>query len=95
VGGQEDGGAVFVAQPPYMPPDLVLADETDADPDDPPPGSSPPSSSPSPARCRRTSCGGAWAGQSLDALLPHVRSAADRAFDLIESGVGDYAVKEG
>jgi hypothetical protein len=35
------------------------------------------------------------AGQSLDVLLPHVRSAADRAFDLIESGVGDYAVKEG
>jgi hypothetical protein len=33
------------------------------------------------------------AGESLEMVLPPVRAAADRAFDLVESGVGDYAVK--
>jgi AcrR family transcriptional regulator len=72
----------------------VLADETGADPDDPTP------------RLvaaqlvalvravtddylrRRT------AGESLDAVIPPMRAAAERAFDLLETGVGAYAVKQ-
>jgi hypothetical protein len=34
------------------------------------------------------------AGESLEAIFPLVRAAAARAFDLLESGVGDYAVKQ-
>jgi hypothetical protein len=33
------------------------------------------------------------AGESLEMIIPPVRAAADRAFDLLESGVGRYAVR--
>jgi AcrR family transcriptional regulator len=71
----------------------VLAEETDADPDDPTPrivaaqlvGLTRAISA---EYLRRR-----MAGESLEAVLPPIRAAARRAFDLIEHGVGDYAVK--
>jgi AcrR family transcriptional regulator len=71
----------------------VLAEETDADPDDPLPrlvaaqlvaliGTV------SAEFLRRR-----MAGESVEAILPAVRACAERAFDLVESGVGPYAVK--
>jgi AcrR family transcriptional regulator len=72
----------------------VLADETDADPDDPTPRLV---AAQLVALTRAVSeefLRRRLAGQSLDTVIPPVRVAADRAFDLIESGVGDYAVKD-
>jgi AcrR family transcriptional regulator len=34
------------------------------------------------------------AGESNEVIIPPIRAAADRAFDLLESGVGRYAVRE-
>lgn len=71
----------------------VLADETDADPDDPTPRFV---AAQLVALTRAVS--GEFlrrrlAGEPLDALIPPTRQAADRAFDMLESGVGAYAVK--
>jgi AcrR family transcriptional regulator len=73
----------------------VLADETDADPDDPTPRLV---AAQLVALTRTVSedfLRRRLAGQGLEVLIPHVRAAADRAFDLVESGAGDYAVKAG
>jgi AcrR family transcriptional regulator len=68
----------------------VLADQTDADPDDPTPRfvaaqvvALTQALSGEYLRRRR-------AGESHAAILPAVRAAADQAFDLLESGIGDY-----
>jgi transcriptional regulator MftR-like protein len=71
----------------------VLAEETDADPDDPTPRLVAAQMSElirtvSDEYLRRR-----LAGESLEAVIPPVRAAADRAFELLESGIGDYAVK--
>lgn len=72
----------------------VLADETDADPDDP----TPRLVAAQLVAVIKVASGEYLrrrvAGESVDASLPHVRAAADRAFDLVESGAGDYAVKD-
>ncbi|HZE32891.1 MAG TPA: TetR family transcriptional regulator, partial [Actinoallomurus sp.] len=72
----------------------VLAEETDADPDDPTPRLV---AAQLVAVTRAVS--GEFlrrrvAGESLETVLPPVRAAADRAFDLVESGVGAYAVAQ-
>ena len=71
----------------------VLAEETGADPDDPTPRLV---AAQLVAVTRAVS--GEFlrrrlAGESLETVLSPVRAAAGRAFDLLESGVGDYAVK--
>jgi AcrR family transcriptional regulator len=71
----------------------VLAEETDADPDDPTPRLV---AAQLVALTRVVSedfLRRRLAGQSLDTVIPLVRAAADRAFDLIVSGVGEYAVR--
>jgi AcrR family transcriptional regulator len=72
----------------------VLAEETDADPDDP----TPRFVAAQLVALTRVVSGEflrrRLAGQSLETALPPVRAAADRGFGLIESGVGDYAVKD-
>jgi AcrR family transcriptional regulator len=72
----------------------VLADETDADPDDP----TPRFVAAQLVALTRTVTGEylrrRLAGESLEAILPQLRVAADRAFDLLENGIGAYAVKE-
>ncbi|HEY0542813.1 MAG TPA: TetR/AcrR family transcriptional regulator [Actinoallomurus sp.] len=73
----------------------VLSDETDADPDDPTPRLV---AAQLVALTRTVSSEflrRRLAGESLEAIFPLVRAAAVRAFDLLESGVGDYAVKQG
>jgi AcrR family transcriptional regulator len=72
----------------------VLAEETDADPDDPTPRLI---AAQLVALTRTVSAEflrRRLAGQSLETVIPPVRAAADQAFDLIESGAGDYAVKD-
>jgi AcrR family transcriptional regulator len=72
----------------------VLADEIDADPDDPTPRLV---AAQLVALTRTVSeefLRRRLAGESLEAVVPAVRAAADRAFDLLESGVGDYAAKD-
>ncbi len=71
----------------------ILADETDADPDDPTPRMVAAQlvaviKVASGEYLRRRT-----AGESVETVLPYVRAAADRAFDLVESGAGDYAVR--
>lgn len=71
----------------------VLADETDADPEDPTPRLV---AAQLVALTRTVSdefLRRRLAGQSLEAVIPRTRAAADRAFDLLVSGVGEYAVK--
>jgi AcrR family transcriptional regulator len=71
----------------------VLADETGADPDDPTPRLV---AAQLVALTRAVSeefLRRRLAGESLEVAIPPVRAAADRAFDLLKSGVGDYAVK--
>jgi AcrR family transcriptional regulator len=71
----------------------VLADETGADPDDPMPRLVAAQLN---AVIRTVSAEflrRRLAGESLEAILPSVRAAADRGFDLVESGAGAYAVK--
>jgi AcrR family transcriptional regulator len=72
----------------------VLSDETDADPDDP---TARLVAAQLVALTRAVSSEflrRRLAGESLEAIFPLVRAAAARAFDLLESGVGDYAVKQ-
>jgi hypothetical protein len=72
----------------------VLAEETDAGPDDPTPRLV---AAQLVALTRTVSAEflrRRLAGQSLETVIPPVRAAADQAFDLIESGVGAYAVKD-
>jgi AcrR family transcriptional regulator len=70
----------------------VLAEETDADPDDP----APRLVAAQLVALTRVISGEflrrRLAGESLETVLPPVRAAADRGFDLVESGVGAYAV---
>jgi hypothetical protein len=71
----------------------VLADETDADPDDPTPRLV---AAQMVALIRTVTdeyLRRRLAGESLEAAIPPVRAAADRAFALLESGTGAYAVK--
>ncbi len=71
----------------------VLAEETGADPDDPTPRLV---AAQMVALIRTVSeeyLRRRLAGESLEAVLPPVRAAAERAFALLESGAGDYAVK--
>jgi AcrR family transcriptional regulator len=72
----------------------VLAEETDADPDDPTPRLV---AAQMAALTRAVSAEflrRRLAGESLEAILPATRAAAERAFQLLESGVGAYAVKK-
>ena len=71
----------------------VLADETDADPDDPTPRLV---AAQLVALVRAVSddfLRRRMAGESLESVIPAVRTAVDRAFDLLESGIGAYAVR--
>jgi AcrR family transcriptional regulator len=71
----------------------VLADETDADPDDPTPRLV---AAQLVALVRAVSdeyLRRRLAGESLETAVPPVRATAERAFDLLEAGVGDYARK--
>ena len=72
----------------------VLAEETDADPDD-----ATPRIVASQLVAVTTAVSAEFlrrrlAGEPLDVVMPHVRAAAHRAFELLESGVGGYATKE-
>lgn len=70
----------------------VLADETDADPDDPTPRLI---AAQVVALMRAVSneyLRRRTAGEAHEAILPQVRAAADRAFELLRSGIGDYPV---
>lgn len=71
----------------------VLAEETDAGPDDPTPRLV---AAQMVALIRTVSdeyLRRRMAGESLEAVIPPVRAAADRAFELLEHGAGAYAVK--
>jgi AcrR family transcriptional regulator len=72
----------------------VLADETDADPDNPTPCLIAAqlvalTRAVSMEYLRRRLAGG-----SVEVIMAPVREAADRAFDLLESGIGDYGLAE-
>jgi AcrR family transcriptional regulator len=72
----------------------VLMEETDADPDDPTPRLV---AALLVALTRAVSeeyLQRRLAGESNEVIIPPIRAAADRAFDLLESGVGRYAVRE-
>jgi AcrR family transcriptional regulator len=71
----------------------VLADETDADPDDPTPRFVAVQLVAVTRAVSQEFLRRRLAGESLEAIIPPVRAAADRAFDLLESGVGRYAVR--
>ncbi|MDN3356191.1 TetR/AcrR family transcriptional regulator [Actinomadura sp. DC4] len=71
----------------------VLAEETDAGPDDPTPRLV---AAQLVALTRTVSeefLRRRLAGERVETAVPAARAAAGRAFDLLESGVGDYAVK--
>jgi len=72
----------------------VLTEETDADPDDPTPRLV---AAQLVALTRTVSAEflrRRLAGEGVEAAIRPTRAAADRAFELLESGVGDYAVKD-
>jgi AcrR family transcriptional regulator len=71
----------------------VLAEETGADPDDPTPRLVAAQLVAVTRAVSEEFLRRRLAGESLETVLPSVRAAADRAFDLVESGVGAYAVR--
>jgi len=71
----------------------VLADETDADPDDPTPRLVAALLAALTRTVSEEFLRRRLAGEAIEAVIPAVRAAADRAFDLLETGCGAYAVK--
>ncbi|GLY87092.1 TetR/AcrR family transcriptional regulator [Actinoallomurus iriomotensis] len=71
----------------------VLAEETDADPDDPTPRLVAAQLAALTRAVGTEFLRRRMAGESVETILPSVRAAAERAFHLLESGVGAYAVK--
>ncbi|GLY76119.1 TetR/AcrR family transcriptional regulator [Actinoallomurus iriomotensis] len=71
----------------------VLAEETDADPDDPTPRLVAAQLAALTRAVGTEFLRRRLAGESVETILPSVRAAAERAFHLLESGVGAYAVK--
>ena len=68
----------------------VLADETDADPDDPTPRIVAAQVEALLAALSNVYLRRRMAGESANVILPSVREAAMKGFDLLESGIGDY-----
>ncbi len=71
----------------------VLADETDADPDDATPRLVAAQLAALTTAISAEFLRRRLAGEPVEVVIPHVRAAADRAFGLAESGIGDYATK--
>jgi AcrR family transcriptional regulator len=71
----------------------VLAEETDADPDDPTPRLVAAQLAALTRAVGTEFLRRRLAGESVETILPSVRAAAERAFHLLEFGVGAYAVK--
>jgi AcrR family transcriptional regulator len=68
----------------------VLADETDADPDDPTPRIVAAQVEALLTALSNVYVRRRMAGESANVILPSVREAAVKGFDLLESGIGDY-----
>jgi AcrR family transcriptional regulator len=71
----------------------VLAEETDADPDDPTPRLVAAQVVALTRAVTAEFVRRRLAGEPLDVIIPPTRRAADRAFDLLQSGIGDYGVR--
>jgi AcrR family transcriptional regulator len=71
----------------------TLADEIDADPDDLAPAFVAAQICAVLRRLTAYAVRRMLAGEAVDAIAPDLRHRADQAFDLLESGIGDYGVR--
>jgi AcrR family transcriptional regulator len=71
----------------------TLADEIDADPDDLAPAFVAAQICAVLRRLTAYAVQRMLAGEAVDAIAPDLRHRADQAFDLLESGIGDYGVR--